>query len=270
MCANCHGTQDKLGSLPTSLRFAEGKFKNGSDPLSIYRTLTYGFGLMAPQSWMVPSQKYDVIHYLRETYLKPHNPTQYATVDPPYLARLPSGDTRGPEPSKIEPWSAMDYGPTLAHTYEIPGLEHNFAYKGIAVRLDPGGGGVSRGRQWMIFDTDAAKSAQPPGTERAARARTSSTGKGIPVQRHAHGVHPHVVLARSRFANLDWARLGRSADGQFSEDIFATARKQRRDGRRYGSPSPRDWAGTGGCITTERRRCFLTRWERPRCWNRQG
>ena len=28
----------------------------------MYRTLTYGFGLMTPQSWMVPSQKYDVIH----------------------------------------------------------------------------------------------------------------------------------------------------------------------------------------------------------------
>ena len=59
VCANCHGTKDKPGSLPTSLRFAEGKFRNGSDPLSMYRTLTHGFGLMAPQTWMVPSQKYD-------------------------------------------------------------------------------------------------------------------------------------------------------------------------------------------------------------------
>jgi mono/diheme cytochrome c family protein len=27
VCANCHGTQQQPGSLPTSLRFAEGKFK---------------------------------------------------------------------------------------------------------------------------------------------------------------------------------------------------------------------------------------------------
>ena len=47
--------------------------------------------MMAPQTWMVPRQKYDVIHYLRETYLKPHNPTQYAKVDAAYLAELPEG-----------------------------------------------------------------------------------------------------------------------------------------------------------------------------------
>ena len=81
MCANCHGTKDQPGSLPTSLRFAEGKFKNGSDPYSLYQTLTHGYGMMAPQTWMVPRQKYDVIHYIREAYLKPHNPTQYAKVD---------------------------------------------------------------------------------------------------------------------------------------------------------------------------------------------
>jgi hypothetical protein len=93
VCANCHGTKDAPGSLPNSLRFAEGKFKNGSDPLSMYRTLTYGFGFMVPQTWMVPSQKYDVIHYIRERYLRPHNPSQYVEVDRNYLASLPVGDT---------------------------------------------------------------------------------------------------------------------------------------------------------------------------------
>jgi len=37
---------------------------------------------MVPQTWMVPEQnKYDVIHYIRETYLKPYNSTQYAKID---------------------------------------------------------------------------------------------------------------------------------------------------------------------------------------------
>src|SRR4029453_18005781 len=66
VCANCHGTKDAPGSLPTSLRFASGAFKNGSDPYSLYQTLTRGFAQMAPQTWMVPAQKYDVIHYIRE------------------------------------------------------------------------------------------------------------------------------------------------------------------------------------------------------------
>ncbi len=141
---NCHGTKDQPGSLPTSLKFASGKFRNGSDPFTMYQTLTRGFGLMAAQTWMVPSQKYDVIHYIREAYLKPHNPTQFVAVDPAYLAKLPKGDTRGPEPSTIQPWNAMDYGPSLTHTYEVPGDAHNIAYKGLAVRLDPGPGAASR------------------------------------------------------------------------------------------------------------------------------
>ena len=40
---------------------------------------------------MVPRQKYDVIHYLREAYLKPHNLTQYTKADDVYLAKLPAG-----------------------------------------------------------------------------------------------------------------------------------------------------------------------------------
>ncbi len=89
VCANCHGTKEQPGSLPNSLRFAEGKFKNGSDPFAIYQTLTHGFGFMVPQSWMVPSQKYDVIHYIREEYVRKNNPSQWIEIDEPYLAKLP-------------------------------------------------------------------------------------------------------------------------------------------------------------------------------------
>lgn len=233
VCANCHGTKDKPGSLPTSLRFAEGKFKNGGDPLSMYRTLTHGFGLMAPQSWMAPSQKYDVIHYIRETYLKPHNSSQFTAVDNNYLAKLPKGDTRGPEPSNIEPWSAMDYGPSLANTYEVPGLDRNFAYKGIAVRLDSGAGGVSRGRHWMIFDTDTL------------RAVAAWNGTGEPRENFidwqgiqfngAHGVHPRVV-GQLAFANSTGPGWGNAA-GDFRDN----QRVKGRDGKRYG-PLPREWA----------------------------
>jgi putative heme-binding domain-containing protein len=234
VCANCHGTRDKPGSLPTSLKFAEGQFKNGSDPLSMYRTLTYGFGLMAPQTWMVPSQKYDVIHYIRETYLKPHNPTQFVAVDAAYLDRLPKGNTRGPEPSKIVPWSAMDYGPSLTHTFEVPGLEHNIAYKGIAIRLDPGAGGVSRGRHWMIFDTDTLRAA-------AAWNGTGSADdnfidwQGIQFN-GAHGVHPRIV-GQTAFANSTGPGWANPSSGSFVDD----QRLLGRDNRRYG-PLPREWA----------------------------
>ncbi|MGH9360687.1 MAG: c-type cytochrome, partial [Thermoanaerobaculia bacterium] len=154
LCANCHGTKDRLGSLPTSPRFASAAFKNGSDPHSLYRTLTRGFGLMAAQSWMVPRQKYDVIHYLREVYLKAENPSQYARVDARYLEGLPKGASRGPEPLAVEPWSAMDYGPSLMATIEAGEDGSGLAAKGIAVRLDGGPGGVARGRAFLLYDHD--------------------------------------------------------------------------------------------------------------------
>jgi putative heme-binding domain-containing protein len=232
VCANCHGTKDQPGSLPTSLRFAEGKFKNGSDPLSMYRTLTHGFGLMAPQSWMVPSQKYDVIHYIRETYIKPKNMTEFVPVDSAYLAQLPKGDTRGPEPSKIEPWSAMDYGPSLTHTFEVPGPDNDLAYKGIAVRLDPGAGGVSRGRHWMMFDID---------TLRVAAAWNGGNSdmnfidwQGIQFN-GAHGVHPRLV-GQVAFANSSGPGWANPLRNDFVDDQRVVGR----DGKRYG-PLPREW-----------------------------
>ena len=88
VCANCHGTLDAPGSLPTAPRFATHVFKAGADPLSLYRTLTVGSGQMVPQGWMVPSQKYDVIHYIRETFLKDRNAKWYAAVTPELLERI--------------------------------------------------------------------------------------------------------------------------------------------------------------------------------------
>jgi putative heme-binding domain-containing protein len=227
VCANCHGTKDQPGSLPAAPRFASATLKNGGDPYAMYRTLTDGFGPMAPQTWMVPRQKYDVIHYIREAYLKPHNPSQYARVDRVYLDRLPKGTSRGPAPSEIEPWVVMDYGPTLMATYEVGSDGSNFAYKGIAVRLDAGPGGVSRGHAWVLYDHD---------TLRLAAAWTGQDfidWNGINFNGR-HQVHPR-ISGQVQVANRDgpgWA----NPDNQ----SFADLRIRGRDGRRYG-PLPRSW-----------------------------
>lgn len=240
VCMNCHGTKDQAGSLPTSLRFASGKFRSGSDPFTMYQTLTRGFGLMAAQTWMVPSQKYDVIHYIRETYLRPHNASQYVDITPEYLSRLPKGDTRGPEPSKIQPWNAMDYGPSLTHTYEVPGPVHNIAYKGIAMRLDPGAGGVSRGHHWMLFDTDtlrmaAAWSAAP----NADPEQNFIDWRGIQFNGE-HQIHPSLTgrIAASNGTGPGWAN---PATGQLTDDQRVIGR----DDRRYG-PLPKAWGSFHG------------------------
>ena len=112
----------------------------------MYRTLTVGFGQMAAQTWMVPQQKYDVIHYIREAYFKRDNSEHYMRDDRGYLDRLPKGTSHGPRPTAIEPWVVMDYGPSLNATFEVSDNGSNIANKGIAIRLDAGQGGIARGR----------------------------------------------------------------------------------------------------------------------------
>lgn len=228
LCVNCHGTKDQPGSLPTSLRFASGVFKNGFDPYRMYQTLTKGYGMMMPQTWMVPQQKYDVIHYLREAYLKPYNASQYAAVDDQYLAQLPPGGGRGPPPENLEPWVTMDYGSHLTATYEVGSDETNYAYKGIAIRLDPGPGGVSRGAQWMLYDHDTL------------RVAAAWSGRGFIdwdaiLFNGRHGVHPRLV-GQVQVANPTGPGWGEPGSGN-----FADPRLRGRDKRPYG-PLPRDWA----------------------------
>lgn len=228
LCINCHGTRDRVGSLPTSLRFSTGQFKNGCDPYSIYQTLTRGFGMMTPQTWMVPRQKYDVIHYIREAHLKHSNPSQYAHVDASYLGRLPKGKSRGPEPSSIEPWVNMDYGPVLMNTYEVGHDGSNFAYKGIAIRLDQGPGGVARGRRWILYDHDTMRVA-------AAWSGQGFIDWNSVLFTGQHEAHPHVVGEVS-FVNPIGPGWANPADGAFKD-----VRLRGRDGKPYG-PLPRDWA----------------------------
>ena len=184
--------------------------------------------MMAPQTWMVPRQKYDVIHYLREAFLRTHNPSQYAKGDAAYLAGLPKGSTFGPPASKVEPWVTMDYGPSLMNTYEIGGPGPNIAYKGIALRLDSGAGGVSRGKAWALFDHDTMRFA----------AAWSGDGfidwNGIHFNGR-HGVHPKLVgdIQVTNPVGPGWADP--------ETGTFDDPRPKGRDKRPYG-PLPRSWA----------------------------
>ena len=232
VCANCHGTLDAAGSLPTALRFAEGKFKHGGDPHAMYRTLTSGNGLMVAQTWMVPAQKYDVIHYIRETFLRDRNAAFYTAITPEYLATLPAGTTRGPEPSAIETWRLHDYGPFLAGTFEVgkgKGRDvdgHGIARKGLAVRLDAGTGGVGRGHASMLYELD---------TVRAAAFWTGDAfidWAGINFDGR-HGRHPRIAGdVQAELATMPgWAHPDTGS--------FADPRPLGRDEKPYG-PLPRD------------------------------
>ena len=178
VCQNCHGDLNVPGSIPTSLRFGEGVFQRGNDPYAMYQTVTQGWRQMAPQMQLVPQEKYDVINYIRENFLRPHNPGQLFEVTPEYLAKLPKGTSKGPLAVKREPWREMDYGDFLMGTFELTDAvdratkppvgslpdyvapDANLAYKAIALRLDgtgEGDGGVARGRAWLAFEHDTLR-----------------------------------------------------------------------------------------------------------------
>ena len=229
-CASCHGTKEEEGSMPTSLRFASGKFKHGSDPLTMYQTLTHGYGMMNPQRWMVPQQKYEVIHYIREHFLKDQNSEQLFEITDDYLASLPQGDTRGPKPVISRPWTLMDYGHSMINTIEVSDDGSNIAQKGIVVRLDSGPGGVESGSHWLMYEHD---------TMRVAGAWSGKfiDWEGIHFN-GTHGRHPKVA-GEVHFSNP--TAPGFARPGYDSERRFADDRVIGRDGKHYG-PLPNEWA----------------------------
>jgi cytochrome c5 len=231
ICITCHGNLTQAGSLPTSRPFWKEPFKNGSDPLSIYRTLSQGLGQMPAWTFLTPEQRYDAVHYIREAFVKPHNPAAYFNVTPEYLAALPKGTGRGGKTAEMiefekgPKYLRMDFGPALFWTLQAePG---NIAYKGIAVRLDDGPGGISKGRVWMLYDHD---------TMRVAAAWTGDQfvdWRGIAFD-GSHGTHLSLV-GQKAFVNPvgpGWAHPETAS--------FADPRFLGRDKKPYG-PLPRDW-----------------------------
>lgn len=248
ICFNCHGNPEQEGSMPNALKFWEDTLKVGKDPYSIYQTLTRGYGSMPPQVNLTPVEKYDIINYLRETFIQKKNPGQFFEIDSAYLASLPAGTTKGPAPEEFKPWAEMDYGNFLINTYELVGMnasprerssgpsplpdenliKANFAYKGIAVRLDQGAGGVAAGKAWMIFDHDLM------------RVAGAWTGEGF-IDWEAilfngkHNISPRTT-GDLHFSNPVGSAWANPATGKFDDPRFMA-----RDKRRFG-PLPREWA----------------------------
>ncbi|MEM9317237.1 MAG: DUF6797 domain-containing protein, partial [Pseudomonadota bacterium] len=217
----------------------------------MYQTLTRGWRLMVPQPQLTPREKYAVIHYIRDHFLKKHNPTQRFKVSDDYLASLPAGDSLGPEPVKREPWKDMDYGPFLMGTFEIASGEDldqpwpegaagdyvapeaNIAYKAIAIRLDPpgsenaGAGGVSQGANWVAFEHDTL------------RVAGVWNGEGFIDWQGINFDGRHVVRPRTvgepLFETADVPGWANPKTGTFEDPRFEGL-----DTRRFG-PLPREW-----------------------------
>ena len=252
-CINCHGNEENEGSIPMSLKFWSERFKVGYDAFSMYQTVTRGFGSMPPQASLSPQEKYDVIHYIQKEFVSKNKKVVLQNVSPGYLTSLPKGNSRGPALKPYQPWADMDYGNFLINTYELvdektglpryhsPGpspfpdedySKNNFAYKGIAIRVDRGNGGVSKGKSWMVFDHDLM------------RVAGGFTGDGFMdwngiLLNDKHETYPRTVgmLHFETPVGPGWAN---PSTGKFDDPRFVA-----RDGRAFG-PLPKSWANYKG------------------------
>ena len=86
----------------------------------MFRTLTDGNGLMGPQTWMTPRERYDVIHFIRDQFMKPLHPG-FKPLAPEYLAGLPKAEAAAPEAGDQK---QRDFGLPLASQlgHDIPSV----------------------------------------------------------------------------------------------------------------------------------------------------
>jgi len=247
-CHNCHGNIKDEGAIPTANKFWKDSFKVGDDPFSMYQAITHGFATMPPQVQLVPREKYDIIHYIREEFIKENNPTAYTVIDEDYLESLPVGTSFGPQAKVSEPWRDMDYGNFLINTYQLvqegtptkimsggkaPLADEDFskanmAYKGIAIRLDKGIGGIAGGKTWTIFDHDLF------------RVAGGWSGEGFIdwngiLLNGKHNISP-ATIGNLEYENPVAPGWANPETGSFDDPRF-----QARDGRKFG-PLPRNWA----------------------------
>ncbi len=256
ICYNCHGDLALPGSIPDSLRFSEEQFKHGNDPYTMYLSTTRGWGKMAPLVQLTPKEKYEVIHFIREKYIKPNNPGQYFEVTKDYLEGLPKGTSRGPKPVKREPWKDFHYGSFIMKSLELVGPDTlpqprftaeqiaweragnpradtlspnaNIAYKGIAMRLDEGEGGMPKGKAFTLFEHDTL------------RLVGAWIGEGFIDWNEIQLDGTHEAHAKSvgeaQFELLDGPGWANPKNGKFTDPRFIG-----KDGRRFG-PLPDSWA----------------------------
>src|ERR1700746_1335984 len=112
-CAPCHGTNGVQTINPQSRPLAIDQSQKGSDPFSLFKTIPGGFKNMPSQSWMTPEQRYEVIQYIREAFLRKLNPTQYPPVPPAYLSVLPKFDPARASAVAKSKSRQRDFGPVL-------------------------------------------------------------------------------------------------------------------------------------------------------------
>ncbi len=118
-CTSCHsknGTSPPINPLARS--FTKNRMENGGDPFSMFKTLTYGFRNMMPSVQLNPTDRYKVIHYLREKIIREKAPELYVKFEQSNTYSMPtSPESNGNEAKRIEELARLgylrDYGKAL-------------------------------------------------------------------------------------------------------------------------------------------------------------
>lgn len=129
-CVSCHGTDGNLTPNPLARRFARDELKFGADPYALWKTISYGNGMMFRyDSVLDDKERYQVVHYIREAFIR-QNAAQYTTPTNEYFVELPkraADDTKqfslNNAPIELEPGMRdgrmgkdMVYGPAQSHS----------------------------------------------------------------------------------------------------------------------------------------------------------
>ena len=118
-CTACH-SKDGVSqpTNPLARSFTKHKMENGADPYSMFKTLTYGFRNMMPSVQLNPTDRYKVIHYLREKIIREKAPELYVKFDQTATYVMPENpDSAGDDAQRMEGLARIgylrDYGKAL-------------------------------------------------------------------------------------------------------------------------------------------------------------
>ncbi len=133
-CVSCHGKDGKLALNPLARRFAADDLKFGTDPYALWKTISYGNGLMFRwDAVLSPEERYQIVHHIREDIIKPNNPAHYFKPDADYFAKLPDiakkdAAEQAANTQKVEVARGMIDGTAGKNMVYGPFLQHGLAY----------------------------------------------------------------------------------------------------------------------------------------------
>ena len=108
-CASCHGAKGDTNpnnTVPAPRNFRTEPLKStlGNGPYAFYKVLSEGYGASMPAfKNLTPEERYAVVHFVRETMIKPANPAYAAKDSAATQAKIPAAGSAGGAAAEVAP-----------------------------------------------------------------------------------------------------------------------------------------------------------------------